>query len=237
MKKSLIIVTALLSLTILPAQAQDAKVGTISVTGEGSLHASPDMAILSAGVESIAKTAKEALADNNGKMAALMAELEKAGLQKKDIQTSNFNISPQMVYPDNRSTNKAPEVVGYAVNNRATIRIHDLASVGSVLTALVSAGANDISGLSFDISDKAKLLDEARKEALADARHKAELYASELGTSIDKLQSLSESGGFRSPQPIMMRAVKLEAMSSDVPVAEGEMEVSITVNTSWFLAE
>ncbi|WP_119308257.1 SIMPL domain-containing protein [Cohaesibacter haloalkalitolerans] len=243
MKKSLIILTTLLSLSALPALADGDKTGgsdlksTIAVTGTGSLRAAPDMAILSAGVESMAKNAKDALADNNAKMAALMAELEKAGIEKKDIQTTNFNIHPQLVYPNSASEARAPEVVGYVVSNRATVRIHDLGSVGSVLTALVNAGSNDISGLSFDISNKKELLDEARKAALADARHKAELYATELGSSVDKLQSLSESGGFIPPQPMMMRAAKLEAVASDVPVAEGEMEVSITVNANWFLKD
>ena len=196
MKKSLITLTTLLFLTALPATAEEMQTGTISVTGEGSLHAAPDMAIVSAGVESRAKNAKDALADNNEKMAALMAELKKAGIEGKNIQTSSFNIYPQLIYPKSSNEAKAPEVTGYVVSNRATIRIHDLGSIGSVLTALVNAGSNDISGLTFDISNKDQLLDEARKQALADARHKAELYAAELGSSLSSLQSLSESGGF-----------------------------------------
>nr|WP_321460255.1 SIMPL domain-containing protein [uncultured Cohaesibacter sp.] len=237
MKKSLITLTTLLILTALPAAAEEMKSGTISVSGEGSLRAAPDMAIVSAGVESRAKNAKDALADNNEKMAALMAELKKAGIEGKNIQTSSFNIYPQLIYPKSSSEAKAPEVTGYVVSNRATIRIHDLGSVGSVLTALVNAGSNDISGLTFDISNKDQLLDEARKQALADARHKAELYAAELGSSLSSLQSLSESGGFSAPQPLMMRAAKMEAFSSDVPVAEGEMAVSITVNANWYLKD
>ncbi|WP_319568101.1 SIMPL domain-containing protein [Cohaesibacter marisflavi] len=237
MNKSLIALTTLLFLTALPAGAEETNTGTISVSGTGSLSAAPDMAILSAGVESRAKDAKSALADNNDKMAKLMAELKKAGIEEKNIQTSNFNIHPQLVYPDSSTQPRAPEVVGYVVSNRATLRIHDLGSVGTVLTALVNAGANDISGLNFDISNKDELLDEARKEALSDARHKAELYAKELGTDLSSLQSLSESGGFRSPQPMMMRAAKMEAVDSAVPVAKGEMEITITVNASWFLKD
>ena len=237
MKKSLITLTALMCLAALPAAASDSNKGTISVSGKGSLSAAPDMATLSAGVESRAKEAKDALADNNTKMAKLMEELKKAGIKDKDIQTTSFNIHPQLVYPNSASENRAPEVVGYVVSNRATVRIADLGSVGSVLTALVEAGANDISGLTFDISNKQALLDEARKEALADARHKADLYAKELGTKLNKLESLSESGGFQTPQPMMMRAAKFEAISSDVPVAEGEMEVTITVNASWYLED
>ena len=90
-------------------------------------------------------------------------------------------------------------------------------NVGSVLTALVGAGANDMSGLSFDIANKDALMQDARKAAIADARSKAELYATELGTSVERLVSLSEGGGYSAPHPVMMRAAKMEAMASPVP--------------------
>lgn len=236
MKKRLLILAALLPLMALPAAAQDTKGGTLSVSGTGSINKAPDMASVSAGVQSRAETAQAALTDNNTKMQSLFDTLEAAGIEKKDIQTSNFNIHPQLVYPrvkDNEEE-QAPKIVGYVVNNQVSVNIYKLDLVGSVLTALVDAGANNISGLSFDISDKDALLDEARKQAIADARAKAELYAKELGTSIKRLESLSESGGFQAPQPVMMRA-KMELAAAPVPVAEGEMSISITVNTSWEL--
>ena len=158
-------------------------------------------------------------------------------MKKRIFKPPTSTFIHNWVYPDSSTQPRAPEVVGYVVSNRATLRIHDLGSVGTVLTALVNAGANDISGLNFDISNKDELLDEARKEALSDARHKAELYAKQLGTDLSSLQSLSESGGFRSPQPMMMRAAKMEAVDSAVPVAKGEMEITITVNASWFLKD
>ncbi|WP_114009519.1 SIMPL domain-containing protein [Cohaesibacter intestini] len=239
MKKQFLALATVLPLLALPAHADEAKGGTISVTGTGIIDMAPDMALVSAGVQSRAKQAQQALAENNTKMQALFAELEKAGIDKKDIQTDNFNIHPEIVYPQNNNSNiqRAPEIVGYVVNNQVGVKIRKLENVGSVLTALVNAGANNMSGLRFDVSDKANLMDEARKAAIANARAKAELYATELGTSIKRLTSLSENGGNRPPVPMMMRAGKAEMMVADVPVAEGTLSMSITINTNWELAQ
>ncbi|WP_316860250.1 SIMPL domain-containing protein [uncultured Cohaesibacter sp.] len=233
MKFPAIAIMALLALLTLPATASELGKNTISITGSGIVKAEPDMAIVSAGVETRAKDAKAALSENNSKMAALMEALQEAGIDKKDIQTSNFNISPQLTYP--KDQDRAPEIVGYAVNNQITIQIRQFDKIGNVLTSLVNSGANDISSLRFDVSDKSELLDTARKAALADARHKAELYAKELGAEIHGLRSLSESSGFDSlAAPEMKRAMSI---SSDVPVAGGSVDLSISVNTTWILAD
>jgi uncharacterized protein len=114
--------------------------------------------------------------------------------------------------------------------------IRKLDMVGSALTALVESGANNMSGLHFGVSDKEEKLDEARKAALADARAKATLYATELGTTLKRLSSMSESGGLM-PQPIMLRAAKMDMAASSVPVAEGSMTLSVSVSTIWEMAK
>ncbi|WP_180966724.1 SIMPL domain-containing protein [Cohaesibacter celericrescens] len=233
MRKHLLILAALVPMIMTPAMADETKGGSISVVGMGIVEMAPDMAIVSAGVQSRSETAQAALAANNASMKALFDELEKAGIEKKDIQTANFNINPEIVYP--KTNKQAPQIVGYIVNNQVSVNIRKLENVGSVLTALVDAGSNNMSGLQFDVSNKTELLAQARKAAIADARQKAQLYATELGVKIKRLTSLSESGGYR-PQPMMMRAAKMEMMSADVPVAEGSMQISISVNTSWELA-
>ena len=237
MKKHLLIFAALVPFILTPANAGEIKNGTLTVTGTGTISKAPDMAIISAGVQSRAKNAETALDDNNTKMQALFAELEKAGIEKKDIQTDNFNIHPELFYPKSSSNNepRPPQIVGYTVNNQVSVKIHKLDGVGSVLTALVNAGANNMSGLRFDISNKEELLDEARKAAVADARRKANIYATELGVEIDRLTSLSESGGYN-PQPVRMRAMAMEA-ASPVPVAEGTVGLTVSVNTIWELTK
>lgn len=240
MNRSLLALTAALTLITAPVWAEEEASqqagGIISVSGTGTLNLTPDMAVIRAGVQSRAQSAKAALADNNSKMAALFAELEKADIAKKDIQTSNFNIYPEVVYPK-RESNKPPQIVGYNVDNQVTVRIRKLENIGNVLNTLVSAGANNMSGLNFAVSNRQEKLDEARKAAIADARKKAELYATELGTGIKRLKSLVEGGGHHQ-QPVMMRAAKMEmAADAPVPVAQGEMSISVTINTKWELVK
>ncbi|SNZ20813.1 SIMPL domain-containing protein [Cohaesibacter gelatinilyticus] len=235
MKKYLITLAAIIPLMVSPSLAAEQQAGTISINGTGMVEMTPDLAIISAGVHSRSKTTKQALADNNSKMAALFSTLEEAGIDKKDMQTSNFNIHPEMRYP-RKGENKPPMIVGYNVNNQLTVKIRDLAKIGTVLTALVEAGANNMSGLRFDVSNKKSKLEEARKAALADAKAKANLYATELGVKIKRLKSLSESGGYNAPRPMMMKAARMEmAMDAPVPVAEGSLSLSINVNTTWEL--
>lgn len=195
------------------------------------------MASLSAGVQSRAATAQEALKENNNKMAALFNELSKAGIDKKDIQTNHFNIHPVISHPK-AGKNRTPKITSYSVENKVIIRIRDMEKTGSVLAALVKAGANSISNLSFDISDKKARLDEVRKAALLDARQKANIYAETLGRSIKELVSLSEAG---SPDFRPLRAAQALSMDmlneSEVPVSGGELKLSISIKTSWALKE
>ena len=233
------IALSLLATPILADESEHTKGGILTISGTGKVDMAPDMALISAGVQSRAKTAENALADNNAKMQALFAALETAGIEKKDIQTSNFSIHPDIIYPKATQKNpaQAPRIVGYVVNNQVGVKIRKLNAIGSVLTALVEAGANAMSGLSFDVSNKKSLMEQARKAALDDARSKATLYATELGTSVKRLIALSEGGGYRPPAPVMLRAAKSEMMSADVPVSEGTMSMTITISTSWELVK
>ena len=220
--------------THFPAHAEEPKGGMISVEGTGLVEMVPDMASVSAGVQSRAKRVETALADNTTRMQALFAALEAAGIAKKDIQTSNFNIHPEIHYPKRDAKDPTPRIVGYQVNNQVSVTIRKLETIGAVLSSLVEAGANNLSGLQFGVSNKDSLIDAARKAAIKDARHKAELYAAELGVAIKRLTSLSEHGGHR-PQPKLMRAMAMESAAAPVPVAEGALQMSVTVNTSWEL--
>lgn len=244
MKRFCITLAAILALISTPAmagnhqatnhQATSHQAGTLSISGTGKVNMVPDIAIIYVGVESRAQTTKDALADNSRKMAALFATLEKAGIDKKDMQTSDFHIYPQMHYP-NKAGQTPPKIIGYIVNNQLTVKIRDLAKGGTVLTALVDAGANNMSGLRFDVANKKAKLEEARIAALADAKAKANLYAAELGSEIKRLKSLSETS-HNAPRPVMMRAAAMKMeMDAAVPVAEGSMSFSITINTVWEL--
>ena len=188
--------------------------GDMVLSGTGIVHAAPDMATVSTGVVTQAATAREALNANSAAMEELIGVLRGAGLEDRDIQTSNFNVSPQYVYSDQRDENGytlPPEISGYQVSNALTISVHDLENLGAVLDQAVSVGANTVNGITFSVADPAKLLEEARRRAFTAARDKAVImpkpgFAGEI-------ERLSAAG--RHPPRPMMRA---EARHGPSPV-------------------
>jgi uncharacterized protein YggE len=206
---------------------------TISVTGEGKAVAKPDMATIQAGVVSQAATAKEALAANSTAMQAVLGELEKRGIASEDVQTSQFNVSPMYKHDERGRT--APEVTGYQVTNQVRVRVRDLKKLGEVLDGLVKAGSNQMSGISFGLNEPQGVLDEARIEAIADARRRAELYAKAAGVRVGKVQKINEQN-VRFPQPVAM--ARSYAMAAEaVPVAAGQEEFHVTIDMTFALED
>jgi uncharacterized protein YggE len=206
------------------------------LSGEGTASATPDLAIINSGVVSEGKTAREALDANTAAMAKLIAAIKAAGVEDKDVATSGFSVAPRYVYSQrNDGTQEPPRITGYEVRNTVTVKVRDLTKLGGILDKAVTEGSNQIDSLSFDIADKKKLYEEARKGALADARAKAELYAGAAGVKLGRLRELSEqtSGGFPPPRPMM----RMEAAAkADVPIERGEQEISVNVTATWEIA-
>ena len=219
-----------------PAMADDA---IISLTGIGEVTAKPDMALITSGVVTQAATAREALTANTKAMADLLAVLKAAGVEERDVQTSGFSVNPNYVYSDQRDASGytlPPQINGYSVSNNVTVRIRDLASLGTVLDQQVTVGANSINGVMFTVADPSALYDEARKEAFADAKKKAELYAEAAGEELGLIKSVSEQQGYSEPQPYMMKAMDSVAAAAPVPVATGELSFQVNVNVTWTFA-
>jgi len=221
-----------------PAFADDA-MSTISIGGLGEVTAAPDTAFITSGVTTQGATAREALDANTKAMGDLLETLKSAGIEARDIQTSGFSVNPNYVYSDARDANGyqlPPKINGYQVFNTVTVRVRDLASLGGVLDKAVNVGANTINGVTFSVADPSKLYDEARKAAFADARQKAELYATAAGEDLGKIVNISESQGYNGPQPYMMK-VAADAASSPVPIATGELSFQINVQVTWNLGD
>jgi uncharacterized protein YggE len=208
-----------------PALAQVAPVATISVSGEATVSVPPDLAQIDGGVTIEAKSAREASEINNAAMGKMLLALKAAGIDEKDFQTSRLSLQPQ--YAPNRSGSNA--VASYRVSNRVTIRLRDVAKVASVVDILVAAGANDIGGVNFIVSAASKLLDDAREQAIADARRKAEIYAKAAGVTLGSPVSISEEGA-SGPAPFRKMAASVAASA---PVAQGEETLRVTVSVSW----
>ena len=215
-----------------PAIAEEARpmVRTMSLTGHGEVRARPDLAVVTLGVLSQADTARAALDANNAAMTKIIAGLKQAGIEAKDLQTSNFSVAPRYEYDANR--NGAPRTVGYDVSNTVTITLRKLDQLGGVLDQMVTAGSNQVNGVSFQIANPLPLQDEARKLAVTDARRKAELYAAAANVSLGPVIAISEGGGYQPPRP-EVRYAMADSAEKSVPIAEGEQAVAIDVNIVW----
>jgi uncharacterized protein len=224
-KRRIACAVAAAALLAAPARAQTAVPAAISVTGEASISVAPDLAEIEGGVTSEAKTAREASGANNATMGKLLLALKAASIEEKDIQTSRMSLQPQ--YAPNRSG--PPAIVGYQASNRVTVRLHDVTKVAGVIDMLVGAGATDIGGINFMVSEASKLLDQAREQAIADARRKAEIYAKAAGVSLGAPLDITEEG---TPGPMPYRKMAV-GMAAATPVAPGEQTLRIAVNVSW----
>jgi len=215
------------TLLAVPARAQTEPPAMISVTGEAQVSVPPDLAQIDGGVTSEAKTAREASEANNAAMGKVLLALRGAGIDEKDYQTSRLSLQPQnsSSKPGGPST-----IVGYRASNRVTIRLRDIAKLANVIDTLVGAGANDIGGINFTVSQASKLLDEAREQAIADARRKAEIYARAAGVTLGAPLSITEGGA---PGPILYRRMAAPMAAAGVPVAQGEETLQVTVSVSW----
>ena len=200
---------------------------TISVTGEATITAPPDLARIDAGVTTDAKTAHDASSANNDAMGKVLLALKGAGISEKDYQTSQVSLQPQ--YSSSQSRPGPNVLTGYRATNRVTIKVRDILKVASVIDAVVGAGANDLGGISFTVSNASKLLDDARSQAIADARRKAEIYAKAAGVTLGAPVSIAEEG---TPAPVMYRRAATP-MAAGAPIAPGEETLRVTVGVSW----
>jgi uncharacterized protein YggE len=213
-----------------PAQAQTAPPPMITVSGEAKVSVAPDRAEIEAGVTSDAKTAREASEANNAAMGKLLLALKAANIDEKDVQTSRLSLQPQ--YAPNRSGPAA--VAGYRASNRVTVRLHDILKVASTIDIMVGAGATDLGGIGFSVSNASKLLDDARGQAIADARRKAEIYAKAAGVDLGAPLDISEQSA---PGPVSFRKVSAGMAMAPTPIAQGEDTLQVTVSVSWAIKQ
>ncbi|MEM7768314.1 MAG: SIMPL domain-containing protein [Pseudomonadota bacterium] len=206
---------------------------TLSVQADSTVMAEPDLAIINAGVETEAKTAQAAMADNRAAMNAVFDVLRQAGIADRDMQTSNFQIFPRYDYVKVRSSNSTSrdrrELQGYTVTNQLTVRVRELDNLGPTLDALVEAGGNTFNGLSFGLDDDTAVLNSAREQAVKAAVERAELLASAAGYRVGRIVTMSENSYNRGPQPMMAMA-RAESADMSTPIASGE--VGYTANVS-----
>jgi len=209
-----------------PARAQSTFEPVLVVTGEAQVRAAPDAAQLQAGVTTQGKTAREASEANAKAMAAVVSALKEAGLAERDVRTARLSVQP--VYDAGPNRAGPNRIAGFRAANQVSIHIRDTARISDIVDAAIGAGANDLGGIEFVVTEQSRLLDGARAEAVADARRKAEIYAKAAGITLGSVVAIAEDGAAEPPMPMMRMAVREQAAT---PVAPGEsvLRVGVTV--------
>lgn len=228
--RALLIVLALLAGQ--PALAENTR--TITVAGEASVAAAPDMATLSLGATGRGKDPVTAMNATSEVLDAVIARLRAQGLEERDMQTSSLRLNRQA-----RWDSKAEKEVflGYEASNMLTIRVRDLSQLSEVLAAVLQDGANSLSNLSWGVRDPQRLEDEARRRAVIEAMDKAKLYADAAGLPLGDVLSIRDTAEPIMRSPLHRNAPVMEAMAADVPVAAGEIEARAEVTMIFAIGE
>ena len=206
---------------------------TVSLSAFGEVKSMPDEATISLGVQSKAATAAQAMGDNAETMNRVIAALRARGLPSKATQTSNISLSAQYDYEQNQP----PRLSGYLASNEVAITVDDLGKLGPTLDAVVGAGANQISGISFGLKDTGAAEDAARLAAVKALRAKADLYAGATGYRVGRLLALNEGGPVTEPLRPVMMVRAMAAAPSPTPVAPGELTTRIDISAVYELAK
>jgi uncharacterized protein YggE len=233
--KMVLILTGLLMVVVLSA-CQAAAVPSpqpfqryLMGNGQGQVRLTPDLASISIGVHSQGPNVGAALNENNAKAQAVSQALQAAGVEPKDIQTSAFSITPsQQPGPNGEMTG---EVI-YMVDNTVNVTVRDLTKIGQLLDTVVQAGANSIYNIQFDVSNKEEALAQARKLAIENAKKQAAAIAEEAGVTLGEITSVSVSSN---PVPMPMFDGKGGMSASNVPVAAGQMVITIDASVQYEL--
>lgn len=206
--------------------SESASVRTLTVSGSGQAYLTPDIANINIGVRTEGAEAAEVVAENSNLSKNIVDALKSLDVEEKDIQTTNFSIFPQQEFDqEGKPTGK----VTYIVENTVYVTVRNLDEIGDLLDAAVTAGANQIYGIQFDVADKTAALSEARKAAVESAKVIAEELASAAGVDLGEVQTISVVNG-SSPAPVFEgRGGAMFAEAATVPVTPGQMLLTVDV--------
>jgi uncharacterized protein YggE len=204
----------------------------ITVSGQGSVFGAPDVAVATLGVQADATSVADARSMAATSMDAMVKALKDGGVVDKDIQTTQFSVDPRYDYTNNKQT-----LIGFTVNNIATVKIHDINKTGELIDAAVSAGGDlaRVQSLQFTIDDPSTLQGQARQKAMADAKSRATTLAQAAGVQLGAPRSINEGGG---PTPITFTGAAIPGaldQTRTTPIQTGQLEVQVTVSVIYGL--
>lgn len=239
MKKTVHIRTLVCALFLMSCSAafaapqQETPRPTLSVDGQGTGTAAPDMATVTIGVTTQGKDAAKAQNDNAWVSNQIQAAVRGLGIAEKDIQTRNYSFYP------NYSTDKdrRNEVTGYTVNNSVIVVVRDIKLTGKVIDAALNNGANEINSLDFSASDTKAVRKVALLNAVQDARDKADIIAKGLGKRIVGIQNVSESTGYIETRRFGGNMLMAVAKDAATPIAPGSLSLTANVHVDFILGD
>ncbi len=223
----------------------------LNVTAEGHSRRTPDLALFNAGVVTQGTNAAEALAANSTRMERVVAALKRAGIEDRDLQTASVSLQPRYSDPEREAQTRArelrqpyvpptegPRIIGYEARNNLQVRVRRLDRMGRIIDTLVTEGANQIDGPSFTVDDQRAALDEARTQAMANARARADLYARAAGLRVARILSISEGGGYF---PVAREVLMTSSMAGapppppppPPPFAAGEVALGVSLSVQF----
>jgi len=200
---------------------------TLNVTGVGEVKLTPDIAYINIGVHTEAASPAEAVASNNANTEALASALTVAGVDQKDLSTRSFSIWQNTQY------NSEGQAVGttYVVDNSVQVTVRELDTLGNLLEAAIQAGANNITGIQFDVADKTEAVKDARATAVESARVQAQELASAAGVKLGEIQTIGYVEGVPSLfQPGKGGGGGGAAEVGPVPIQPGQLTLIATVS-------
>lgn len=209
--------------------ASEGEASGLTVVGTGTVRAQPDQAVVIFGVETQGEALAAALAENNRRASAVLAALREHGVAENDIQTASFQIQIEELRDPQTGRPAGPPI--YRVIHRYTAIFRDLGRVGEGVDAAVAAGANRVEAIEFRISNPERLAAEARRLAAEDAKARAQALANSLGVQLGRVLQIAE---LSAPQPVPFARAALAAEAA-VPVAPGELEITVQIQVRWEL--
>jgi len=202
------------------------------VSGTGQASAAPDIAVVTLGVETQAADASTAVSENNTAMEAVLQALENGGIAQKDIQSQVVRLTPQYQQPSasTGSSQGLPELAGFIATDIVQVTVRQIDSLANLVDSAVQAGANEIQGISFEISNPADLFDQARQAAWEDAMNKAQQLAELSNSGLGMVMTINETS--RSP---VVESVLGMGGAAAVPVEPGTETIEVDLQVTWLL--
>ena len=197
---------------------------SIVTRGHAIVTARPDRAFVTVAAESRSKNSADAQKQNASAMMTVLQKIEQAGVLKDAVRTVGYELQPEFDYANGRQTFR-----NYVARNTVEVRLDDIDRVGVVIDAAAAGGATTITGIRFDVRNRAALERDALRQAVADARARADAAAAGAGASVDRVVRIEEDASYEPPRPMMRMAAQAIERDVSTPVEPSTIEIQARV--------